>query len=617
MNQYPLWKYLLILVVVLGGLFYAFPNIYRDDFAVQVGGARGRELSNDDLTAIRQKIEESEFQPVAVQLDAGNVLVRFRTPDEQLKAQDYLLQNFPEHAIALNLYSSTPKWFGKLGARPMALGLDLSGGIHLLFEVDVDATIAQRMEQTATEVRNLVRSERLGRPDIRQTGKEVILQFVNEAEREATLAALRKDYPNLVITTSESAQRPAISLAFSEAERTEIQDNAIRQNIATLRSRVDALGVSEPIVQRQGSNRIVVELAGIQDSNRVMDILGAVATLEFRLADQQNDSFRAAQTGVIPPQSNLFYDRNGQPVLLQRQVMLTGEYINDARFNFDQQANSPIVSIRLNSKGGQMFYDVTKDNIGKLMGILFIESNLVNREIDGKMVRVRERSEKVISLATIRDALSYNFQISGLDSPAEARDLALLLRAGSLAAPLNLIEERTIGPSMGKDNIEKGQFAVVVGLALVLIFMGLYYRVFGLFANAALVLNVVLIIAFLSLFQATLTMPGIAGIVLTVGMAVDINVIIYERIREELANGMSPHAAIDAGYERAFSTIMDANVTTLIAAVVLFVFGTGPVKGFAVTLMIGIVTSMFCGIIGTRALANLVFGRRKITSLPI
>lgn len=304
-------------------------------------------------------------------------------------------------------------------------------------------------------------------------------------------------------------------------------------------------------------------------------------------------------------------------MLLQRQVMLTGEYINDARFNFDQQANSPIVSIRLNSKGGQMFYDVTKDNIGKLMGILFIESNLVNREIDGKMVRVRERSEKVISLATIRDALSYNFQISGLDSPAEARDLALLLRAGSLAAPLNLIEERTIGPSMGKDNIEKGQFAVVVGLALVLIFMGLYYRVFGLFANAALVLNVVLIIAFLSLFQATLTMPGIAGIVLTVGMAVDINVIIFERIREELANGMSPHAAIDAGYERAFSTIMDANVTTLIAAVVLFVFGTGPVKGFAVTLMIGIVTSMFCGIIGTRALANLVFGRRKITSLPI
>lgn len=617
MNQYPLWKYLLILVVVLGGLFYAYPNVYRDDFAVQIGGARGAELNEADLQAITQKIEESDFEPVAVHLESGNVLVRFRTPDEQLKAQDFLLQQFPEHALALNLYSSAPKWLAKLGAKPMALGLDLSGGIHLLFEVDVDASIAQRIEQTATEVRNLVRRERLGRPEIRYTGSELTLQFTSQSERDATLGALRKEYTNLQIATSDSGQRYGISLSFTDVERTEIQDNAIRQNIATLRSRVDALGVSEPIVQRQGRNRIVVELAGIQDSNRVMDILGAVATLEFRLADQQNDAFRAAQTGVVPPQSSLYYDRHDRPVLLQKQVMLTGEYINDARFNFDQQANSPIVSIRLNSKGGQIFYDATKDNIGKPMGILFIESNLVNREIDGKMVRVRERSEKVISVATIRDALSYNFQISGLDSPAEARDLALLLRAGSLAAPLNLIEERTIGPSMGSDNVKKGQTAIVLGLFLVLLLVGFHYRLFGLVASAVQVINIILIVAFLSIFQATLTMPGIAGIVLTVGMAVDINVIIFERIREELANGMSPRAAIDAGYERAFSAIFDGQITTLLAAIVLFVFGSGTVKGFAITLMIGIGTSMFCGITVVRGLMNLVLARRQIKKLSI
>lgn len=617
MNQNSIWKYLLIVVVALVGLFYAYPNIYRDDFAVQVSASRGGELHATDLEQIEQAVMASGFEPVATQLESGSVLVRFKTPDEQLKARDFLLGKFPQNSVALNLYSSAPKWLSNLGAKPMALGLDLSGGIHLLFEVDVEATIAQRVEQTVTEVRNMIRRERLGRPEIKSSATEVTLLFADQEERNTTAKLLRKEFREMVIVESEVAQRHRISLTFSEVERTTIQDNAIRQNVATLRTRVDALGVSEPIVQRQGRNRIVVELPGIQDSNRVMDILGAVATLEFRMVDQQNDAMRVSQTGIVPAQSNLHTDRYGQPVLLQRQVMLTGEYITDARFNFDQQANSPIVSIRLNNKGGQIFYDATRENIGKLMGILFIDSKLVTREVDGKMVRVREKSEKVISVATIRDALRNNFQISGLDSPAEARDLALLLRAGSLAAPLNLVEERTIGPSMGKDNIEKGQLAVVVGLALVLLFMGLYYRMFGLFANAALVLNVVLIVAALSLFQATLTLPGIAGIILTVGMAVDINVIIFERIREELRNGLSPLAAINAGYEQAFSTVMDANITTLIAAIVLFVFGTGPIKGFAVTLTIGIITSMFCGIVVTRALSTLFLGKRKLTSLSI
>lgn len=617
MSQNSIWKYLFIIVVALVGLFYAYPNIYRDDFAVQVSASRGGELNAADLEQVEQTVIASGFSPVATHLESGSVIVRFKTPDEQLKARDFLLGKFPQHSVALNLYSSAPKWLSKFGAKPMALGLDLSGGIHLLFEVDVEATIAQRIEQTVTEVRNLIRRQRLGRPEIKSTATEINLLFADKEERDATAKLLRKEFKEMVIAESGADQRFKISLAFSEVERTTIQDNAIRQNVATLRTRVDALGVSEPIVQRQGRNRILVELPGIQDSNRVMDILGAVATLEFRMVDQQNDANRAFQTGIIPAQSNLHTDRHGQPVLLQRQVMLTGEYITDARFNFDQQANSPIVSIRLNNKGGQIFYDATRENIGKLMGILFIDSKLVTREIDGEMVRVREKSEKVISVATIRDALRNNFQISGLDSPAEARDLALLLRAGSLAAPLNLAEERTIGPSMGKDNIEKGKLAVVVGLVLVLIFMGLYYRMFGLFANVSLILNVVLIVAALSLFQATLTLPGIAGIILTVGMAVDINVIIFERIREELSNGMSPLAAINSGYEQAFSTVMDANITTLIAAIVLFVFGTGPIKGFAVTLTIGIIASMFCGIVVTRALSSFFLRKRKLTSLSI
>jgi preprotein translocase subunit SecD len=617
MNQYPLWKYLLLIVVLVAGLLYALPNLYSDDYAVQMGGARNAQLFEEDFQRIKEALAASDFSPHGVRLEQGSVMVRFKTPDEQLRARDFLIRSFPDFAVSLNMVSSVPEWLEWFNARPMALGLDLSGGIHLLFEVDVETTIAQRIDQSANEARNFIRRERLGRPQIEKSATEVVLAFADEQESERAYSKLRNEFRDLELVRSEENGRYVITMAFSELAAKEIQDNAIRQNISTLRTRVDALGVSEPIVQRQGRNRVVVELPGIQDSNRVMGILGAVATLEFRMVDMEADPYRAAQTGVVPPRSSLYQTKDDQPVLLLNQVMMTGEYITDARFNFDQEAGSPIVSIRLNSQGGQLFYNATKDNIGKPMGILFIDSHLVNREVDGEIKRVRERSEKVISVATIRDALSYNFQISGLDNAQEARDLALLLRAGSLAAPLNLVEERTIGPSMGKENIQKGQIAVVAGLILVLIFMALYYRVFGLFADAALLANVVLIVALLSLFQATLTLPGIAGIVLTVGMAVDANVLIYERIREELRNGFSPHAAINAGYDRAFSTIMDANITTLIAAVVLFVFGTGSIKGFAVTLIIGIMTSMFTAIMGTRALTNLVFGKRKIEKLPI
>ena len=622
MNRYPAWKYVLLLVVLAVGILYALPNLYPSDPAVQISARKGGEVPQAEVQKALALLEEKGIRPKAVEHpeDArGKVLLRFSDTDAQLTAVDLLQLHLDDrYSVAVNLAPSTPAWLRALGAKPMYLGLDLRGGVHFLMEVDMKSAVNKALSRYESEFRGFLRKEKIRYLGITREGDHILLKFKDADSRDRALEALREEYRTDL--TYEPVDEPRVALlrvGLSEQAKRAIQDFALKQNITTLRKRVNELGVAEPIIQQQGRDRIVVQLPGVQDTARAKDILGATATLEFRLVDEKADPWAAQRTGRIPPGDRLYHERNGNPVLLKRQVMLTGDYITDAAATFDQNGR-PAVAITLDGKGASRFSRVTGKHIKDLMAVVFIETKTVTRLVDGKPVRKRVRSEEVINIARIQDQLSKRFQITGLDSPQEAHDLALLLRAGALAAPMQIIEERTIGPSMGKENIEQGFKSVVIGFVLVLVFMAVYYRVFGLVADLALTFNLVLVVAALSLLQATLTMPGIAGIVLTVGMAVDANVLIYERIREELRNGMSPQAAIQAGYEKAFSTIADANITTLIAAVVLFVFGTGPIKGFAVTLALGIVSSMFTAILGTRAVINLIYGgRRRLQSLSI
>jgi len=622
MNRYPAWKYVLLLVVLAIGILYALPNLYPSDPAVQISARKGGEVPEAVVQQALRLLKEKGIEPKAVEHPAdnrGKVLLRFSDTDAQLTAVDILqLHLGDDYSVAVNLAPSTPPWLRALGAKPMYLGLDLRGGVHFLMEVDMQSAVKKALSRYESEFRGFLRKQKIRYLGVAREGDHILLKFKDAASRDQALEALREEYRTDL--TYESIDEPRLSIlriGLSEQARRAIQDFALKQNITTLRKRVNELGVAEPIIQQQGRDRIVVQLPGVQDTARAKDILGATATLEFRLVDEKADPWEAKRTGRIPPGDRLYYERNGNPVLLKRQVMLTGDYITDAGSTFDQNGR-PAVAITLDGKGASRFSRVTGKHIKDLMAVVFIETKTVTRLVDGKPVRKRVRSEEVINIARIQDQLSKRFQITGLDSPQEAHDLALLLRAGALAAPMQIVEERTIGPSMGKENIEQGFKSVVIGFVLVLVFMAVYYRVFGLVADLALTFNLVLVVAALSLLQATLTMPGIAGIVLTVGMAVDANVLIYERIREELRNGMSPQAAIHAGYEKAFSTIADANITTLIAAVVLFVFGTGPIKGFAVTLALGIVSSMFTAIMGTRAVINLIYGRqRKLKSISI
>ncbi|MCK5920702.1 MAG: protein translocase subunit SecD [Methylococcales bacterium] len=608
MNRYPLWKYLLVVAVLLMGLVYALPNLFPEDPALQITSATPQPIESGLQARVETVLKEGELAFKSVDVDAEKLMFRFQDTNTQLAAFSLVQESLGTNFItALNLAPATPGWLRSLNALPMYLGLDLRGGVHFLLEVDMKAAITKAVERNQVDFRNTLREAKIRYLGVLREGNELKVRFRSAEDASQGLDALKDSFRADFDITEGGAESLQLSAKFNERAVNDIKRFALKQNITALRKRVNELGVMEPIIQQQGLERIVVQLPGVQDTARAKKILGATATLEFRLVDEQADAAGADAGGRVPAGDRLYHERNGNPVLLKRRVMLTGEYITDAASGIDSQNGGPSVSITLDGKGARIFSKATGDNVKRLMGVVYIET-----KPDGRKV------EEVINVARIQEQLSKRFQITGLDNTREARDLALLLRAGALAAPMQFVEERTVGPSLGKANIDQGFKSVVIGFVLVMIFMAVYYRVFGLVANLALTMNLLLIVAVLSMLQATLTMPGIAGIVLTVGMAVDANVLIFERIREELRNGNSPQASIQAGYEKALSTIADANITTLIAALVLFVFGTGPIKGFAVTLSIGILSSMFTAIMGTRAVINLIYGRKaRIKTLAI
>jgi preprotein translocase subunit SecD len=619
LNRYPLWKYLLLIFVTAVGFVYSIPNIYVPDPAVQVSGdSSAKVLDATTLSQIERSLKEAEIEYFGAEVNPKTAMVRLKTRDQQMLARTAIQRSLGDgFVVALNNASTTPAWLQSLGAAPMKLGLDLAGGVHFLMEVDTASAVAKRQEVNSDEMKTKLREAKVRYTSL-DTNKDnqIVARFRSEEIRDAALSELRSDYPQLLFTTPDAVEGAtdfSFVANFSEAAVREVEDYAVGQNLITLRNRVNELGVSEPMVQRQGRNRIIVQLAGIQDPAEAKRVIGKTANLEFRLG--ANDKTLVSNKEEFPYKDELTQMQRGNAIL-ERSIIATGDRVANATSSFDPETNQPQVNITLDSLGGAQMHRVTRDNVGRGMGILFIEyktrttvtKNAAGEDVE-KMTQYVER--KVISLATIQSALGVQFRITGLDNPAEASELALLLRAGALAAPMHFVEERTIGPSLGAENIEKGLKATFWGMGVVLVFMVVFYGLFGVFANVALALNVLLLLTVLSMFGATLTLPGIAGIVLTIGMAVDANVLIFSRIREELKNGSSPQQAIYAGYERAFITILDSNITTLIVAVILFAIGTGPVKGFAITLTIGILTSMFTAIVGSRALANLVYGGRK------
>ncbi len=617
MNQYPLWKNLLVAAVIVIASIYAMPNLFEDDPAVQVSPTRSAKVDLDVVAKVEQALQAASIAYKGATLEGDRLLVRLTSADAQLKAKEQITNVLgDEYIVALNLAATTPSWLAGLGAEPMNLGLDLRGGVHFLMEVDMNAAIKKALENYASELRVTLREDKIRYRKIDVDADKLVITFRDEAHRDNAVEKAKSEFDQVEVSVVDDAAKPTMEINLTEQELRTTKQLALQQNILTLRSRINELGVAEPTVQQQGDNRIVVQLPGVQDTAQAKKILGATATLEFRLVDFEHD-VQDAVNGRVPANAKLYHHRDGRPFLLQKRVMLTGEHIINAQSTLDSQSGTPAVSITLDGKGAHAFSNVTGDNVGNPMAVVFIESKVETREIDGEMVKVRRQLPEVINVATIRDQLSKKFQITGLDSTTEARDLALLLRAGALAAPIDIVEERTVGPSLGQDNIEQGFKSVIIGFVFVLVFMVIWYRLFGAVANMALAVNLVLIVALLSMLQATLTLPGIAGIVLTVGMAVDANVLIFERIREELRVGNTPQASIHAGYDKAFSTIADANITTLIAAIVLFGFGTGTIKGFAVTLSLGILTSMFTAIVGTRAVVNFMYGRKHRPTLSI
>ena len=619
MNHYPAWKYLLVGAVLVFAVLYALPNVYVKDYAIQVSAER--QIDEDGLgEKLNSLLAESGLPYKSVELTDFGWLVRFSDDEVQSKAQEILKEGLGRgYTTALNLAATTPAWLRGLGGEPMNLGLDLRGGVHFLLQVDMETAEKQVQNANIKGLRTYLRGEKIRYLSIVEGPSNTILIKFRSAEDRTIARELiynEADYRSLNLQEIEGGKSATLEVTIKESALKEKRDFALKQNITTLRNRVNELGVAEPIIQQQGTDRIVVQLPGVQDTARAKEILGATATIDFRLVDFKNN-VQDALTGKIPLGSRIFRERNGSPILLLKDEITTGDSILDAASTIDQQTGSPSVSIRLDDPGAKRMLAVTRENIGKPMAVVFKETKTDIVVIDGEEVKKKRLSEEVINVATIRDQLSASFQITGLDSTEEARDLALLLRAGALKVPIDIIEERTIGPSMGKENIEKGTYSVAIGFIFVLVFMVIWYKQFGMIANIALALNLVVIVAVLSMLQATLTLPGIAGIVLTVGMAVDANVLIFERIREEIANGNSPQASIHSGYEKALSTIADANITTLIAALVLYTFGTGPIKGFAVTLSIGILTSMFTAIMGTRAIVNFFYGGKRVSKLTI
>jgi len=615
MNHYAGWKNALIVFFLFISTLYALPNLYGSDLAIQITGTGDYDVQERDLKSINETLSENNIDYKSATIENNNVLIRFSDSKSQLTSKALLRNSLSRnYVVALNLAPSIPQWLSSLGGKAMSLGLDLRGGVHFLLEVDMQAVTSMAVDRYYNELRAALRKDKLYKK-IRKEDDNLVVSFKTKELKNEAKKLIKKDLPDLIIAES-GEQELELILEISSSAQTAAKAGALQQNITTLRNRVNELGVAEPIIQQQGAERIVVQLPGVQDTARAKEILGAVATIEFRMVDEKNDVQTAVQSGKTPTGSKLYKFKDGRPLLLKTNVITTGENINDASSSMDNN-NQPSVSIVLDSSGGRSMLETTKEFLGYRMAVVFIENKVETVIEDGVAVKKRSKTQDIINAATIQGTFSNRFQITGLDSSREATNLALLLRAGSLSAPVEIIEERTIGPSLGADNIQKGLISVLVGFALVLIFMGWRYRVFGLVANLALTINLITIVSILSIIQATLTLPGIAGIVLTVGMAVDANVLIFERIKEELKATKNIQKAISAGYEKALLTIADANITTLIASIVLFSFGTGAIKGFAVTLSIGIITSMFTAIIVSRAIINIIYGGKKIEELAI
>ncbi|WP_336274864.1 protein translocase subunit SecD [Vreelandella indica] len=616
LNRYPLWKYLLILVVLVVGLIYSLPNLFPEDPAIQISSAQGDSLNEQQIDRVETALSENGIAIKALEEENGQWLIRLRQDDDQLPARDIAADLLGDEAtVALNLAEATPEWLQAFSASPMTLGLDLRGGVHFLLEVDMDAALTQRLEVNGSAMRELLRDERIRYRNTEVEERSLSIDFASAEDRDTARSLISRDFPEFEYSSEGDGRASTLVMTLSDQSVNEIQDYAINQNLTTLRNRVNELGVAEPMVQRQGPNQIVVELPGIQDTVAAKRIVGATANLEFRLEARPDTPENETETLT-------FRNEPGRTAELMRDVIITGDSVSSASNSFDENGR-PQVNIDLDGTGGTLMNRATRTNIGRNMAVLFIEhkseDTVVTDPETGEETIEREPyvERGLISLATIQSALGNSFRITGLDSPTEAAELALLLRSGSLAAPIYFVQERTIGPSLGAENIERGLLSVQIGLLLVVLFMLVRYKVFGVFANIALALNLTLLVAVMSMLGATLTLPGIAGIVLTLGMAVDANVLIFERIREELRNGMSVQQAIQAGYERAFTSIVDANITTLLVAVILFSIGSGPVKGFAVTLSIGILTSLFTALMVTRAMVNLAYGSKPVKKLWI
>jgi len=616
LNRYTLWKNILILLAICFGVIYALPNLYPDDYALQISGSRSSTTIDDRLVKRAERaLEKAGIAYRDVEFSEKNGMLRFNSGEEQLAAKSIVQSAVgDEYLVALNLASTTPEWLSSIGAGPMKLGLDLRGGVHFLLEVDTAKALAQRVDVYASEIKIKLREEKVRYRGVTvEDDQSLLLKFSNEEARNNASSLIRGEYLEFQRRDEEQGKYFYVRLTLSEAKIKEISDYAVKQNLTTLRNRVNELGVAEPLVQRQGGNRIVVELPGVQDTAAAKRIIGKNANLEFRL-EAKPDASRASSIELS------FRDNLNRKAFLEKTLIVKGDNVSNASASFDENG-MPQVNITLDSVGGSMMGRTTRKSIKRRMAVVFIEQKgtTIKKMVDGVEVTERKNKEvrSIISLATIQSAFGASFRITGLDSMGESSELALLLRAGSLAAPMYFVEERTVGPSLGQQNIDAGLLSVQIGFGLVLLFMLVYYRVFGIVANIALAVNMVLLLAFMSILSATLTLPGIAGIVLTVGMAVDANVLIYARIKEELENGLPAQSAIHAGYGRAFVTIFDANITTLLVALILFAVGTGPVKGFAVTLSIGILTSMFTAIVVTRAIVNLIYGNRNVKTLSI
>jgi preprotein translocase subunit SecD len=599
MNRYPLWKYIVIAVALVIGILYMLPNFFPDVPAVQISSSKSVvKIDTALLGTVEDDLKAANIPYRGAELDAVGIKVRLPDLDTQVHAKDLLTQKLGDnYIVALNLLSSSPQWLASIGALPMYLGLDLRGGVYFLLQVDMKGALDKAADRYTTDIRSLMREKKILYSGVGREGANVVLRFKDDGERTKARNAISIAFPDLQLREQDAAGGESRLVAGLKPEaQTRISEGAVQQNMTILRNRVNELGVAEPIIQQQGADRVVVQLPGVQDTARAKDILGRTATLEIRMVNDDPAAIEQARNGQVPFGNDLYTDRNGEPILVKRQVVLTGDRISDAQSGFDSRTNEPAVHVTLDAAGARIFRDVTRENVGKRMAILLVEK--------GKA--------EVITAPVIREEIGGGrVQISGRMNTREANDIALLMRAGALAAPMEIVEERTVGPSLGKENIAKGFDSVKYGFLVLAVFICLYYSVMGVISTAALVINLMLLVAILSMLQATLTLPGMAAIALTLGMAIDANVLINERIREELRWGATPHAAIQAGYERAWGTILDSNVTTMIAGIALLAFGSGPVRGFAVVHVLGILTSMFSAVFVSRGIVALVYGRRR------